>query len=37
LNEAVRRNGDVLSRRLTLNFYRKMQVAFSTLLSPNLD
>lgn len=37
LNEAVRRNGDVLSRRLTLNFYRKMQVAFSTLLSPRLD
>ena len=37
LDEAVRRNGDVLSRRLTLNFYRKMQVAFSTLLSPSLD
>ena len=37
LSEAIRRNGDVLSRRLTLNFYRKMQVAFSTLLSPNLD
>ena len=37
LSEAVRRNGDVLSRRLTLNFYRKMQVAFSTLLSPNFD
>lgn len=36
LDEAVRRNGDVLSRRLTLNFYRKMQVAFSTLLSPNI-
>ena len=36
LSEAVRRNGDVLSRRLTLNFYRKMQIAFSTLLSPNL-
>lgn len=37
LKEAVRRNGDVLSRRLTLNFYRKMQVAFATLLSPGLD
>ncbi|MDA8588516.1 squalene/phytoene synthase family protein, partial [Euryarchaeota archaeon] len=37
LSEAIRRNGDVLSRRLTLNFYRKMQVAFSTLLSPNFD
>ncbi|MBL6885235.1 MAG: phytoene/squalene synthase family protein [Candidatus Poseidoniaceae archaeon] len=37
LSEAIRRNGDVLSRRLTLNFYRKMQVAFSTLLLPNLD
>ena len=37
LKEAVRRNGDVLSRRLTLNFYRKMQVAFATLLYPGLD
>tara|TARA_B100001142_G_C14302837_1_gene643517 strand:- start:384 stop:1400 length:1017 start_codon:yes stop_codon:yes gene_type:complete len=37
LKEAVRRNGDVLSRRLTLNFYRKMQVAFSTLLFPSFD
>lgn len=37
LKEAVRRNGDVLSRRLTLNFYRKMQIAFSTLFSPSLD
>ena len=37
LKEAVRRNGDVLSRRLTLNFYRKMQVAFATLLYPVLD
>ncbi|MAM35644.1 MAG: hypothetical protein CL988_00570 [Euryarchaeota archaeon] len=37
LNEAVRRNGDVLSRRLTLNLYRKIQVAFSTLLSPSLE
>ena len=37
LKEAVRRNGDLLSRRLTLNFYRKMQVAFSTLLHPGLD
>ena len=35
LSEAVRRNGDVLSRRLTLNFYRKMQIALSTLLSPS--
>lgn len=35
LGEAVRRNGDVLSRRLTLNFYRKMQIALSTLLSPS--
>jgi phytoene synthase len=37
LKEAVRRNGDVLSRRLTLNFYRKMQVAFSTLITPGFD
>jgi phytoene synthase len=37
LKEAVRRNGDVLSRRLTLNFYRKMQIAFSTLISPGID
>jgi phytoene synthase len=37
LKEAIRRNGDVLSRRLTLNFYRKMQVAFATLLYPGLD
>ena len=37
LKEAVRRNGDVLSRRLTLNFYIKMQVAFATLLYPGLD
>lgn len=37
LSEAVRRNGDVLSRRLTLNFYRKMQVVFSNLLSVSSD
>ena len=37
LKEAVRRNGDVLSRRLSLNFYRKMQIAFSTLLFPIFD
>ena len=37
LEEAVRRNGDVLSRRLTLNFYRKMQVFFSNLLTPSSD
>ena len=37
LKEAVRRNGYVLSRRLTLNFYRKMQVAFATLLYPGFD
>ena len=37
LKEAIRRNGDVLSRRLTLNFYRKMQVALSTLFTPSLD
>jgi phytoene synthase len=37
LKEAVRRNGDVLSRRLTLNFYRKMQVALSTLFTPSID
>ena len=37
LKEAIRRNGDVLSRRLTLNFYRKMQIALSTLFSPSLD
>tara|TARA_Y100000766_G_scaffold285196_1_gene307001 strand:- start:13816 stop:14823 length:1008 start_codon:yes stop_codon:yes gene_type:complete len=36
LSEAVRRNGDVLSRRLTLNFYRKLQFAFSTLLSSSV-
>jgi|TARA_B110000196_G_C21079270_1_gene631602 phytoene synthase len=37
LNEAVRRNGDVLSRRLSLNLYRRIQVALSTLLSPNIE
>jgi phytoene synthase len=37
LSEAVRRNGDVLSRRLSLNFYRRIQLAFSTLLFPSLD
>lgn len=36
LGEAVRRNGDVLSRRLTLNLYRKIQFAFSTLLSSSV-
>ena len=37
LKEAVRRNGDVLSRRLTLNFYRKLQMAISTLITPGPD
>ena len=37
LSEAVRRNGDVLSRRLSLNLFRRIQLAFSTLLYPNLD
>ena len=32
LDEAERRNGDVLSRRLSLGFMKKMSFAFSTLM-----
>lgn len=37
LEEAMRRNGDVLTRRLKMSFYRKLQFAFGVIKKPRLN
>ena len=37
LEEAMRRNGDVLTRRLKMSFYRKIQFALGVIKKPRLN
>jgi hypothetical protein len=37
LEEAMKRNGDVFTRRLSMSFYRKLQFALGIIRKPRLN